>query len=255
VKVENARWAQPGEQQPAQPPAQQQSQPQSADESLVEPCPVSLRQQFKSINSRIGNVRRGAPALRLSFQDDGWKKKEELEMGDSSMSGDEEDNGWKALRYDTRTHHLRLHVNFYADVRITFNEQTVATDGRPSGVVRAGAADSAAGWRGEVDLHLFGHRVPERFSWPTRDRQERAGTVSIPPPPALFPLTSFFRLFLPTGSSALLGLEQASTWPTPTREAKLPPIRTRGKREREREARKVARCTWHAPWACVRQGV
>jgi hypothetical protein len=111
VKVENARWAQPGEQQPAQPPAQQQSQPQSADESLVEPCPVSLRQQFKSINSRIGNVRRGAPALRLSFQDDGWKKKEELEMGDSSMSGDEEDNGWKALRYDTpttRNHCLHL---------------------------------------------------------------------------------------------------------------------------------------------------
>jgi len=116
VKVENPRWAQPGEQQqPAQPPAPQQSQPQSAaDESLVEPCPVSLRQQFKSINSRIGNVRRGAPALRLSFQDDGWKKKEELEMGDSSMSGDEEDNGWKALRYDHThthtTHNHRLHL-------------------------------------------------------------------------------------------------------------------------------------------------
>jgi hypothetical protein len=106
VKAESSKWIQPVE--PASQQQQQQPQVQSQhDESLVAPCPVSLRQQFKSINSRIGSMRRGAPALRLSFQDDGWKKKEELEMGDSSMSGDEEDNGWKALRYDPlfRTRH------------------------------------------------------------------------------------------------------------------------------------------------------
>lgn len=62
--------------------------------------PVSLGQHFKLINTRISGGGRRATAQRLSFPSaEVCKRKDEEAMGDSSMSGDEEDNGWKALRY------------------------------------------------------------------------------------------------------------------------------------------------------------
>jgi len=59
---------------------------------------VTLGQQFKSINNRINPSK----SLNTSgaFDEEMWKKHPLFNdtVGDSSQSGDEEDNGWKALR-------------------------------------------------------------------------------------------------------------------------------------------------------------